>query len=281
MSRSFIFPIAVFLLMTGCTSTKRISDYSTSALKTIEKFDELGHTFMKACKDKCYLENVRELKLSTDECQCAPEQTADNVTSALYNVIKGYYDGLVKLSANELTSYKTDALKKQLTSGTFGDVKIDKTDVDAYTKLSSVLLTAFTDGYRSKKLNSYVGEANEPIQILIRLLKINLASNLTGRIQVHRQRLQSVYFDLLQDPAASSYEKKNIIDAYHGEIDELESKISKISIFSKGLNSVAAGHQKLYDNRNKMSPKEIKVMLVQYVSDLEDVLSEFNKTKSK
>lgn len=281
MKRMFLISLLFSQVISGCTSVRRINDYSTSALKTLKKYEELGYTFGKACRNACYIEQVRKLKLIGGDCPCAAEQTADSVTSVLYNALKGYFDGLVKLSSGDVANYKTQALTKELKNGNFGDLKIDKSEVDAYAKLSMVLLKAFADGYRSKQLKNYVEDANEPVKILLTALDRNLASNLIGKLHVHKARLQSIYFDFIQDSAASTYEKKKIIDDYHTQVEEADLQQKQITSFTRGLQSMSAGHQKLFDNRNKMKAKEMKDLLADYASDLDDIISDFNKIKSK
>ena len=273
--------ITVSCMMSGCVSFQKVNDYAASSLKSLKKYDEIGYSYTRACRDKCNMEQIRFLRLSKDVCACGTEKTADSVITVLYNSVKGYYDGLNKLSANNLTSYKTEALTKVLKSGQFGDLKIEKAEVDAYAKLSSLMLTAITDGYRSKKIKIYIAGANESIQILLKSLEYSLASNLTGKLIIHKQRIESIYFDLVNDSLASAFEKKRAIDEYNGLNEETDIRHKQIMSFSKSLKNISAGHQVLYEHRNKMNAKEIRELLARYASELEDLVSEFNKLKSK
>ncbi len=277
----FLLSIAVSLLIMGCSTISRINDYSTSAVKTLKKYEELNYTFGRACRDKCYLEQVRNLQFIEIDCNCVGEKTADSITSVLYSAVNGYFAGLHKLSADHVTTFKTQALTKQLKNGKFGDFTIGKPEVDAYAKLATLLLRAFTDGYRNKELKNYIEGANEPVQVLISALEYNLANNLAGKINVHKSRIQSTYFDLFQDSSLSAYEKKKIIDDYNIHLDEADFHLMQIVSFTKGLKSIRAGHQKLFDNRNKLKARELKDLLAQYASDLEDIISDFNKLKNK
>lgn len=281
MNKNFIILLFFYLLITGCSSVSRISDYSTSALKTLKKYEELGYTFDKACRDKCYLEQVRTSSLAFADCHCEQDQTADSITSVLYKAVKSYYDGLTKLSVNKLTSYKTQALARELASGKFGDLKINKAEADAYSKLSALLLNAITESYRRKKIKVFIEQANEPVQVLISALHSNLASNLAGKINVHKERLQSIYHNFLQDSTSSEYEKKKIIDDFTIQAEDLDLQQKQLISFGKALKSISAGHQKMYDHRNKINANEMKEMLAQYASDLEDMISDFNKLKNR
>lgn len=49
--------------------------------------------------------------------------------------------------------------------------------------------------------------------------------------------------------------------------------------FARSLKTIAEGHQELYNNRNKLSAREIAVRLAGYACDIQDIISEFNKFK--
>jgi len=41
------------------------------------------------------------------------------------------------------------------------------------------------------------------------------------------------------------------------------------------------GHQKLFESRKSLTSKEVIEMLTQYASDLQDIITEFNKLKNE
>jgi hypothetical protein len=281
MKRSFCIPLLIILLLCGCINLQKVGDYSSAALKGIRKFEEMPYTFDGACRDKCSLEQIRDLRLSKELCDCSSDKTADSVTSVLYNSVRGYFDGLAKLSSNDLTTYKTGPLAKALKSGQFGDVEINKAEVDAHAKIAALLLKAFANGYRRKKLREYIEAANESIQVLIRSLDHTLSTNLAGKLNIHKERTGSIYFDMLSDSLASTFDKKNAIEEYNRFVDTTEEKLRQIKSFSRGLKSIAAGHQKLYIHRYHMTSKEIKEELALHASDLEEIIAAFNQIKKK
>jgi hypothetical protein len=275
------FSFLAALTLVGCINLKKVNDYSSNSIKSLKYFEELGYSFTRACIEKCQIEQLEKKQLQRTDCDCRNENNADSVTLKIYNAVKGYYEGITKLSNNELTNYKFDALSKALTEGDFGEVKINKDHVNSYAKISSILTKAVTDGYRKKKLANYIGEANDAIKVLLNALEFNLVSNLSKRLDSKRQRVESYYFDLFRDTNVSAYEKKKIIEEFSNSLSDLEAKKIQISSFGKGLRTIAAGHQKLFENRNKMNTKEIKELLTQYSSDLQDIVDEFNKLKNQ
>jgi len=274
--------LALILLTVGlssCVNLKHVNDFSSSSLKSIKKFEEINYSFKQNCLENCQDEKIKNLSLNAKDCDCKLNEKADSVTLLIYNSVRGYLDGLTSISDNDLTSYKMDALTKALTEGDFGSIKIEKEQVEAYSKISKILLKAFTDEYRKKKIKEYVTEANEPLKVLITYLDFNLSSNLVGKLNVQKQRIESYYFDLTKDSTLSIIEKRKAVEEYYVQLGKIESKQKELITYSKALKKIAEGHQKLVDNIEKLSKDEIKELLTQYSSDIQDIISEFNKLK--
>jgi t-SNARE complex subunit (syntaxin) len=77
----------------------------------------------------------------------------------------------------------------------------------------------------------------------------------------------------------SDYEKGKATIDYYQQLSDINSKQKQIDVFAKSLNVISEGHQKLYESRAKMTTKEMKELLTQYASDIQDLISEFNKSK--
>jgi exonuclease VII small subunit len=269
--------LCISVISISCVDLKKVNDYSSASSKNIKKFEDIGYSFVKACNDRCAFDQLNNLQLIRIGCDCKNEYEADSITFLLYNSIKGYFDGLTKLSNNDLTTYKLDPLTKALKEGTFGEVKINKDEVDAYAKISNILTRTITDQYRRKKISEYIEQANEPIKLLLNAFQFNLVSNLSKRLETKKERLKSYYFDLFDDKQTTSYEKKKIIEELNSTISDVDLKEKQIVSFGKGINIIAEGHQKLFENRKKMNSKEIKDLLSQYSSDIQDIVDQINK----
>ena len=276
--------VILTLSLTSCVNLKSVNDYSLTSLKSIRKFEEINYSFKQHCIDRCQFEAIRKFEIKNwkdaeKECACALYQQADSVTQLIYNAINGYFEGLSNLSNNNLTTYNFDALKNSLTEGNFGNVEIKKEQVDAYANISKILLRATMDLYRKKKIKDYVEQANEPIQILLSTFQFILQSNLEGLVEVKKEKLFSYYKDMARNNTLSEYEKGKAVIDYYQQLSDLNAKQKQIDAFAKGIKVIADGHQKLYDSRNKMTAKELREMLIQYASDIQNIISEFNKLK--
>jgi len=272
--------LPIFLLVAGlssCVNLKHVSDFSSSSLKSIKNFEEIDYSFKQNCLDNCQDQKINKLMLSSHDCNCEADEKADSITFLIYTAVKGYLDGLTNLSGNNLTNYKMDMLTKALTKSDFTTIKLEKAHVEAYSNISQILLNDFTNKYRKHKIKEFVKAGNEPLQVLISFLDFNLSANLTGKLNVQKQVIKEVYFDLTKDQTLSTFEKRKAVEEYYQRLGEIEDKQSALACYSKVLKKISGGHQKLADNIDRMNIYEMKDQLTQDASDLQDIISEFNK----
>ena len=280
MTRFFLKIVFLLLFVTvlsSCVNLQHVNNFSSASLESIKKFEVINYSFNQSCLDNCMTKKMNDLNLEARECDCLSDKTADSVTLLIYHAIKGYLGGLACLSRNDLTNYKTDALTKALTTIDLGSIKIEKKQVDAYSNISKILLRAFTDKYRRHKIGEYVKEGNEPLSVLIRYLDFNLSANLTGKLNVQKQRLRETYFDLTKDQTLSMFDKRNVVTAYYERLDQIEAKQNELATYSKALKKIVLGHQKLTDNLSSINKDNIKEQLTRDASDIQDIIPEFNK----
>ncbi|MCL5127197.1 hypothetical protein [Algibacter sp. L4_22] len=263
--------------ISSCVNLKHVNAYSLESLEGVQYFEAINYSFQQSCLDKCFEQKIIDLEFLDQNCDCEQEKVADSITLKIYASVFGYFDGLTNLSDNDLTSYKTDALTNALSEGDFGSITIKKEHVESYTTVSQLLIHAFTDSYRKKKIKTYVKDANEPVKELILFLDFNISSNLSGKLEVKKNRLKADYFDLIKDSSLSSFEKRNAIKEYYNNIIEIEQQQAKFVAYSKTLSAISNGHQKLYDDIEHLSVKAIQQEIFQSASEIKSIITELKK----
>lgn len=272
--------LIAIITLSSCINLKHVNDFSVSSQGSIKTFENLNYSFKQSCIDRCVSENVKNLEIKAKLCDCTLDKIADSLTSKIYGSIYGYFDGLSNLSDNALTSYKTADLESALIEGDFGSITIEQKHVESYSKVSGILILAFTDTHRKNKIKEYVKEANAPVKTLIAFLDFNICDNLNGKLNAKKKRVKANYFDLIDNGSLSALEKRNAIKEYYAILVEIESQQHKLDIYSKSLLKISNGHQELYDNIDKLKLKEVKQVLFQYASEIKSILSEFKKLKA-
>jgi hypothetical protein len=271
---------AGILLFSSCINLKKVNDYASGSLKGLKKWEDLGYSYTKDCRDKCVLEQLAANQLRKPVCDCRTNQEADSILLVIYNACMGYFTGLVKLSGNKLTDYNPAALTKALNEGKFGDITINKTQTDAYAALVTGLLRVTTDAWRKKKIAGYIGDANAPVHTLLQSLDFILESSLAKKLSVKKEMIESYYLDLWRNPGISAYEKKKLIEEYNSAVSGIATQQAQIATLGKLLGSIANGHQRLYENRNRLTAAEARELLTAYGNSLEELINRFNKLKN-
>ncbi|WP_339706455.1 hypothetical protein [Algoriphagus aquimarinus] len=267
------------LFISSCINLKTVGDYSAISIESIRNFEEIDYSFLQHCLDRCTDEAIQTFEIKrAQDCSCALYQEADSVTQVFYNSIEGYFQGLGNLSQNELTKYSSNALIGALTADELGPVKIEERTASAFSSLSNTLLRASTDFYRRKKIVEYIEKANEPIQILLGKFESIISNNLKKELRFKRERLYAYYTDMkMNRTLTSDYEKSKATADYYQALEAIQRKEKELDVFGKSLAEIAKGHQVLYENRNKLSAKNLQELLQGYSSNVKELISEFNK----
>ncbi len=282
----------------SCINLKKVNNYSSCSLQSIKNFEYLDYSFTKACYESGKLQRIHDadFRFDTSKFDCSANQLADSITIFIYNTVRGYFEGLTKLSNNELTEYHAENLETALIKA-----KISDNTSHAYSKISTVLLHALTDEYRKKKIRQYIREANEAIKVLLEQLDFQLSQNLVGTLKTQEVKINNIYYgfflettqrdtifhasndpttDTLYLKSKKSFERFLIVKEYDAALAELKNKENQILCFTKGLRKIADGHQELYNNRNGLTGKRLKELISVYASDIKDKINEFTILKT-
>ncbi|MEB2775200.1 hypothetical protein SYJ56_07765 [Algoriphagus sp. D3-2-R+10] len=277
--RLFLILLTFPLILFSCVNLKTVGDFSAVSMESVKNFEQIDYSFLKHCVDRCTDEAIRKYEIKREqECSCELYQEADSVTQVIYNSIEGYFEGLSNLSHNELTNYSTDAVVSALSADELGPLKIEENTVNAFSSLSNTLLRASTDFYRRRKITSYIEQANEPIQVLLEKFRMIIGTNLKGELRFKRERLYAFYMDMkMNGTVISEYEKGKLAADYYQALESIQRKEMELEVFAMSLDEIAKGHQVLYDNRTKLSVKDLTGLLLSYSNNVNDLITEFNK----
>jgi DnaJ-domain-containing protein 1 len=268
-------------ILLGCANLKTVNQYSDNALKAAQKFEEIHYTFSRYCLDRCQMVAIDSFKIYREiACPCDGYKRADSVTQILYRAITGYLDGLTRLSNNQLSSYHIDRLKKAVQEEDLGVLQVKKEVADAYATLTDMMLRAFADAYRRKKIKEYITAANGPVQVLLFKLEFIESRNLKDLLEFKKERLFDHYRTLLKS-RLSDYEKQEATADYYESLEGMIIVEKQLLTYARSLRAIARGHQQLYEKRNKISTEELRRGLTPYANDIRDLISEFDKLKDK
>jgi hypothetical protein len=271
--------LCVVILVSGCTSLKPVSELSSQSQKNLAIFEEINTTYTSFCQSRCQFELIRTNEIVRDSsvaCDCSLFSAADKATSKLFRAIDAYFNSLGNLSKGDLTTYNTKALNEALIEGKFASLTIDKNTVTAYSSLGKLILQAFSEGYRKRKLSNVIESANAPLQTLLQAFETSV-DNLSRELDFEKERYFALYGELIREEELTGYDKVSLANDYYSELKSIGVKQVQLKAFTKSLNTIASGHQKLFENRNKLTTSDIKILLTDYSASLKDLIGDFKK----
>ncbi len=276
--KTFLPLVLIFVLsFTRCISLQHINEFSESSLSGIKQFKELGYGFEQDCLEKCQFKVAQAGEINDKlDCNCVKFAQADSVNQVICHVLVAYFSGLSKLSDSHSTSYNVSALSEQVKSMKW----LDEEHANACTDIANVLLQATTNGYRRKELKNYIEKADTSIHVLIKKLQSNLKTELFRILKTKSTRLTLFYQDAVREKNLSDYQKLKIAEEYYKLFNEIEDKKNDILTYANGLDAIAEGHRKLFENRNKLNAREVKDWVVQSALNISSIYADFKTIRN-
>jgi hypothetical protein len=303
----------------SCTNLKQVNNYASTSYICISKYDEIGYSFVKHDAEDSLLKFSTTYHIVREpESAYSEAKKADSVTNLIYCAIKGYFDGLAKLSDPNLTNYNMDALNNALVTGQFGRISVDSTQASAYSKIAGAILSLATDAHRGNLLKKYIVEAKQPLDVLLKsfifILERDLKPELRGKkndLYIYYSALGKIdindeknFYDLLNNGSNqfsnkidTAYRKEFVIfnkklnsiykfelqkaaADYYRQVWEINRKEQQIDVYIKSLNEIQAGYQKLYDNIDRISEENVKEEVSASAGKIRTIISSFNAIKN-
>ena len=270
--------LSLFLFcLSSCTSLQHISDYSNASIAGLNNFQNLHYGFEENCLENCQFKSAVKGEIEDElNCNCSKFAQADSVDKAIFNIINAYFVGLYKLSDNHRSNANFNLLADEVKNMKW----LDEQHTNAYGDLANLLLESSINAYRRGKLTAYIDKANTPIQILIKKLQSNLNGQLVQAVSNKNLRIKTFYQDAVRDKSLGNLQKVKIAEEYYHISNENEDLKRRIQTYSALLISISDGHQKLFENRAKLSTPEIKNWLVQSATNIQVLYADFNKLRN-
>jgi hypothetical protein len=228
-------------------------------------------------------------------------------------ILVAYLKSMGDLAADKLTNFdkNIEGFGKAATAGKL----LDDSQSTAIMGLAKVLSHIAAEGYRRKKLRDVIKETNSDIQAVTSALSTIVSHNYELQLENERVAMQAYYakltqqevrFNQLQASAAqatlNALQKRgemsdpSLLEVLRNRsefpspavLDDLktsyETKNAAINVKKKGaeayvkiLKNVGEGHQKLYDNADKLSSREVLSTALSYAKTIEALAGDFQK----
>lgn len=274
----FLLIILVNFFLFGCVSFKNVNTYSQASLKGLQKFEELGTSFKQCCLENCLSDAIQTYNLENSSCPCSSSVKADRSVTLTYHTLTNYLTGLAKLSAKSLKPIDIVPFVDSVNDSMLISWPSDQ--FKAYGAITQALSNTITQKYKKRKLRVYLQSGQEPFKQLVEFLDFSLSQNLRGTLEVEKLARKVDAFNLLKDPTLSTWDRREVVSDYYAKIRAIESSEKLTLAYSKILNHLVTGHQRLVESFRSTDLNRLKEVLPDQIRTLEDIIVQFNKLQT-
>ena len=272
----FVFPL------NGCVSTSAVAEFAAVSKVAAEKFPEVAADFKASCKRRSRYESLRHsvYDLSTiqkySDRQCADFKALEPYLIAANKVLMEYMETMGRLASDDVVTF--DKNLNDLAANLNAVGNIEQSQINAVNGIIKVISRAAADGWRRKKLAEVIGNTNDDVHILIAALKIIVGSDYKQLLSNEELGMKDYYLGSIKD-----FKKQDpltvvlVHERWDEAEDSLQAKRAGADAYVQILEKIARGHQRLYDNRNKLNSKETKIMVLGYAKELGPLVKDLRK----
>jgi len=302
--------LSMSLASTACVDLTAIQKFTASATEVGKRFPNLAKDLSASCRRQHIYQRVREAQFEPAklaeithpekdsdqakwlDAQCKDFKEQEERLTQANAVLINYLKTMGDLAADDLTSHDK-ALDGLATSFTDANI-FNAPEVGAVKALVGFLTNAVSEGYRRKKLKQALESQNSNIQTLVGALKRIVTQKYVLQLQNERDQLRSYYGTSIleyrqymrkvaQNAGANPDDVRDplpIIQVKRLWDDEeitLAERMSAAQAYGKALDTIAEGHQKLFDSRNDLNSKQVQATALAYAQTIQSIVEDFRK----
>jgi hypothetical protein len=219
---------------------------------------------------------------------CQPYNDEQDRLIKANGTLVSYMKSMGDLAADDLTNF--DASIEAFGSATTSASLFKPEEAAAVTNLAKFLVHIATEGYRRKQLRDVIKQTNPQIQTVTSALHRIVLENYILQLQNERLAMKEYYRELATENVSFVKKLTEHIgipdDIDPAPLDDIKTKlevgnaainlkINGAKAYAEILKTVAEGHQKLYDNADKLSSREVLTAALSYARTIQSLATDF------
>lgn len=241
----------LFLCCTSCANLDAVREWSKTSLEATQ-FNEVVATYADTPERLKRYDSIENWKK-----QAEIRKKQAEALKKLLSVVSDYMAALTTLSADSTVDYSKNV--DQFTSSIEKlNVGVSATTLGAAGSLTKTVLNAAARAYQAEQVTKIVEEANEPLQLLLsgELRKV-VDNDFRRDLSVEKSLIDGYYKRLVRNGNPSEAAIDAVREWQEVRLRQNEKRLMALDAYLKVVDSVAVGHQKLYDNRHKLDAKAL------------------------
>jgi hypothetical protein len=206
---------------------------------------------------------------------CASRDTAVAGVLAANKILSAYFSALAKLADDQIVSADREI------AGLGAIVKksgLNDAQVDAVAELTKYLASTVADAYRRGKIGDAIASQNGSIVLVTTGLRTIISRDYRQILNIESRAANDFYRSAVtehreREPLAAILVLKDRDE----RVGDLRKRSDAIDAYVRALDAVRDGHQKLYDNRNKLRAKVLAAELRDQAATLDKLSRQIEK----
>ncbi len=274
-----VYLTAVMCGAAACVDTSAVKKFAAASAEAGDQFETLAndlpascdrlHRYLALADSQITLDDIR----SRSEESCVGYEALASRLAGANKVLVTYLKALGKLADDKLVVYD-----KRI--GDFADA-LDETEmfdaekIEAVHGLTAVLANAAAGEWRRKELKKAIERANPDVQTLIEGLRDVISIDYPRLLDVEAETARHYYLGQIKEYGQGEPLTVTLVfDKWTEEDIAITDRRNVAAACVMILDKIARGHQELYDNRDDLSSKQIRDMLLEYTVILEELVED-------
>jgi hypothetical protein len=196
----------------------------------------------------------------------------------LLTAVCEYMQTLGALAGDELVSADQEL-------GGLVDASVDKKwlpedQAGAAKSLVDIIADTALSRYRQRQLSKVIERANTPLQAVLQHLQA-----LDAQFEVSEKAAQEQmdgYYRFLEKSAARTEPVAALLvrDRHAQEDDTAAARLEALATYTKTLQDIAAGHQKLFDHREHLDPAAVRASIADYARRIAKLVDQLKQSRT-
>ena len=264
--------VVLFAFTQGCTTNlKPIQDFANLSAESAQYRTLVDEYLDFPNRQKRYQPPSRHANLDV----MAQDRVTQKASLLLrQSIIETYMKSLGRLAADEIVD-NTEELA-QLSAALESQTPTNPQEAEAFKKIAGMVTTVAVKRWRQDQLQNLIEQANPPIQQVLESLRRIVSDGFGGDLQTEEAAIQNYYMTLTmesQDPAG----KAALAEWKDFRISQVHERSEAVQIYGNLLDHISDGHQRLFDQRQNLTKKEVLQQVGESVKDIRSLLETIKK----
>jgi hypothetical protein len=259
-------------VLAGCLPPSEVGRFAKSASEATAEFPPVAREMYASCLRFEGYKAQRTTGWYDSESlrmPCASRDTAVAGVLAANKVLSAYFSALAKLADDQLVSADREI------AGLAAIVKksgLNDAQVDAVAQLTKYLTSTAIDAYRRGKIGDAVASQNGNVALVTTGLRTIISRDYRQILNIEARAANDFYRSAVtenreREPLAAILVLKDRDE----RASDLRKRSEAVDAYVRALDAVRDGHQKLYDNRNKLRAKVLAAELRDQAATLDRI----------